>query len=265
MSCRLQHKSHTICILNNRCYLKGDDVIRPEAEPCGFVRTLNKMGYMTSTLDPYSAEYVNYCQRPNQYVLEIGAAYGVATIPSLQKGAYVVCNDLNPQHLQILWDNTPSKLRKRLLLKPGRCPCELDFPPNTFTAILASRVLHLLEPDKFETSISLFRHWLKPKGKIFIVAETPYLKIFKDFIPIYLERKKTNDQWPGLIEDVDKYLKIRKADIPDLINFFDSEVLRRVLEKYNFKIKKIGYISRLDFPEEYRLDGKESIGVIAEK
>ncbi len=55
-----------------------------------------------------SEEFIKYAGETEGIVLDIGAAYGVSTIPALQTGATVIANDLDGRHLQILEQNTPS-------------------------------------------------------------------------------------------------------------------------------------------------------------
>ncbi len=98
----------------------------PEAEENGFIPTLNQMGYMTSTLDSFSKEFVDYASsNHSQKSLEIGAAYGVATLEALKRGAQMIANDLEEKHLQILRERSPESLRKNLSLHPGRVPEEV--------------------------------------------------------------------------------------------------------------------------------------------
>ena len=50
-------------------------------------------------------------------ILDIGAAYGVNTIPALKNGATVIANDLEQSHLDILVVNTPKKYRKKFKIE----------------------------------------------------------------------------------------------------------------------------------------------------
>lgn len=237
----------------------------PEAERGGFVKTLNQMGYMTSSPDPYSQKFIDFCGDVKAPVLEIGAAYGVATLPALEKGAYVVVNDLDGRQLNILRERVSLQLQDKLELKPGNFPDELSFPEETFSAILACRVLHLLEPAKLLSAIPLLYSWLKKKGKLFIVADTPYLQFVKNFIPTYEERLLRNEPWPGWVPDLQEIVSDRHVDLPEKVNFLDIPVLNRIFKASSFTIEEISYISRTDFPEDVRLDGRESVGIVLSK
>ena len=96
-----------------------------------------------------------------------------------------------------------------------------------------------------------------------VVAETPYLGHLKDFIPLYEDRKKKGDLWPGHIECLQNYTN--RPNSSEWVNLLDPEILERTLTKYGFKVEKVGFIDRSQFPEEVRLSGKESVGIIGIK
>ena len=238
---------------------------RPTPESCGFVKTLNKMGYMTPYIDPYTEEFILFCKTIESPVLEIGTAYGVATLPLLKGGAHVTVNDLDPRHLNILYESIPLELRPNLNLKPGRFPTELKFEDNYFGGILVPRMLHLVHPSDLPLSIDLLFKWLKPNGKLFVIVDTPFLKFFEKFWPTYEKRVKNNECWPGFIENTQDFLSSRFEDVPEFVNFFDLKTLQNLFESHPFTLEKIGYIARPDFPIDLQVDGRESLGIILRK
>jgi hypothetical protein len=68
----------------------------------GLIVTLNKMGYMLEQPEEYNQAFIEFASSIHPPCLEIGAAYGVSTIPALMKGAYMTSNDLSKEHLDIL-------------------------------------------------------------------------------------------------------------------------------------------------------------------
>jgi SAM-dependent methyltransferase len=230
-----------------------------------FVPTLNNMGYMTKTLDPYSQEFVEYAGQMSGPVLEVGAAYGIASLAALAAGAKVYCNDLDPRHLEAVKQQAIERQLElsRLMIVPGQFPQEITFPANTLESVLICRVIHFFDGETIEVSLQRLYDWLKPGGKLFIVAETPYLKTLSDFVPEYEKRVQKGDKWPGLITNLHQYFSDQNN--PKFIHCMDIPVLKRVLTAQGFVIEKIGYINRSDFPEDRRLDGRESVGVIAYK
>lgn len=231
----------------------------------GFIPTLNHYGYMLNTPDLYSSMFIECAGKTSGFVLDIGAAYGVTTIPALKKGAHVIASDLDERHLQILWEHTPLSLRPRLMLKSGMFPTEVSFPPFTFEAVLASGVLHYLSGEELETAFKAIFASLKHKGKFFFFTSTPYIGLFKEFLPLYYEQKRQNVKWPGLITDSWAYASHRKADLPKRINLLDEDILERLFLETGFRIEEKSYVSMSNYPSDIQSNGKEYIGFIGEK
>jgi ubiquinone/menaquinone biosynthesis C-methylase UbiE len=236
----------------------------PKAEPNGFVKTLNNMGYMTSTLDPVSSEFVEFSAVQRLPALELGAAYGVATRSALEKGARVIANDIDARHLELMWEHLDAGLRGRLNLLPGDC-MRLAIPDQSVSSILICRVLHFFRGERIEGAAALFHRWLARGGRVHVVCETPYLRNFSSFLPLYEARKAAGELWPGFIEDVAAVAPDRAAFLPKEMHLLDPAVLKRVFEKAGFQTVFCDTLARPDFPEDIRLDGRESVGYIGEK
>lgn len=236
----------------------------PKAEPNGFVKTLNNMGYMTSTLDPVSCEFTDFSARQRKPALDLGAAYGIATRSALEKGARVIANDIDSRHLELMWEHLEPELRERLNLLPGDC-MNLAIPDQSVSSILICRVLHFFKGEQIEAAASIFHRWLTPGGRVHVVCETPYLRNFSSFIPTYEARKVEGARWPGFIEDVAAIAPERAAFLPKQMHLLDPAVLTRVFEKAGFKTLFSNTLARPDFPQDIQLDGRESVGYIGEK
>lgn len=244
---------------------RSEDLKMPQAEPNGFVPTLNNMGYMTSTLDVYSQKFVEFAPVAPGPCLDVGAAYGVATLAALERGAHVIANDLDERHLEILKARAPEELRNKVQLRAGSFPDDLEFAPGSLGAALLCRVLHFFDGPSLSKAAGALYSWLRPGGKVFAVAETPYLRNFTTFIPIYEERKKTGAEWPGFVDDVMAIAPFRGKTLPPQIHFLDPDVLRAVFRDRGFIVEEVGTFARPDFPEDIRLDGRESVGIVATK
>lgn len=231
----------------------------------GLFSTMNKMGYMTKDLDPFSLKFIKLCADFQKPVLDIGAAYGVATIPALMNGATVIANDICDKHLQILQDLVPDKLKDYLITKPGQFPEEITFSSNSLSAVYSARVFHFFKGTKIEESFKKIMDWLEPGGWFFLISETPYLNDYKNFIPVFEKRKQNGFKWPGEIEDISKYNPCRLSNIPHSFNLLDPETVSKNLKEAGFQIIEASYISRSDFPDDLKFDGRESMAVIAKK
>jgi MHS family proline/betaine transporter-like MFS transporter len=234
------------------------------SSPDNLIATLNKQGYMLTSLHEYSKAFVEFSAIAPGPVLDIGAAYGVASILALKKGAHVIANDIDNRHLEILRKITPKSCLKNLELKIGKIPGEVSFSENSLGAVLASGVLHFLSGEDLVKSIDQIYKWLKPGGKLFFASTTPYAKLYQDFLPLYLERKKAGQKWPGFIENTVQYAPQIAHEIPKAINLLDIDILETCLLEAGFHIEKIGLFNISD-NDSINIGGNSVLGAIALK
>ncbi len=227
--------------------------------------TLNGTGFMFKVLDEYAEDFIQYAGQTDGEVLEIGCAFGITTIAALKAGGHVTACDLDPGHLQILTENTPKSLRSQLTCITGRLP-DIDLPEKSYDAILCSRVLHFLDGSAIDASVRNMFRWLKPGGRLYLVADTPY-GIWRKLIPIFEARRVRSDRWPGLMIGLENYLpfspKDRAIDAPPFMNLLDPELLTRICTDAGFEVEQAGFIDRSDFSGLGRMDGRENAGIRA--
>lgn len=246
-----------------------------------FTKTHNPFGGFTTTpCDPVSQQFIEHAALSAKHggkVLEIGAAFGAATLEAIAKGATVFCNDIDPENLAVVrqrfletTEDSSESLTgdsSKLVLVPGELPNGLiGLPEKHFDAILICRVLHFFTGSKIEESLALLAKLLAPKGKIYIVCETPFLRNWQRFIPEFNRRIEDNEEWPGEITEPAKYESSgRASSLPKFVHWITKEVLDRSLVKAGFSVEHSEYINRSgQFPEDLLLPeyGKESIGAI---
>lgn len=125
------------------------------------IATLNQTGFMKTELDIFTEEFIKYSSNSTRYpVLEIGAAYGAATLPALRNNARVIANDIDEKHLAILYSKVYKNDLNKLYLKPGCFPDQLDFPENSLNAVLICRVAHFLKGAEIEEGFKKIYKWL---------------------------------------------------------------------------------------------------------
>jgi len=244
---------------------ENEEFEMPPEKPEGFVRTLNNMGFMLTHKDEYVQAFIDYSFKIKGPVLEIGAAYGNVVLEVLGSGNKVIANDIDSGHLDILIERADKKAQKNLTLNNQAFPYETSFKENSIGAILIARVLHFFDGATIDDSAETLYKWLKPGGKVFITAETPFLRNLQTFHGVYQMRKLNGVKWPGWIDNFALYDPARAKALPKHMNLLDSDILTRVLEKAGFVIERTSYISRDSFPKDIRWDGRESVGIIAVK
>jgi len=232
----------------------------------GLVPTLNDKGFMFEVLDEYADEFIRQSAASGDEALDIGCAYGVATIAALEAGARITACDMEERHLEVLRSRVSEAMQDRLTLRTGMLP-DIDLPENHFGTLLCSRVLHFLPGDEIDQSVRNMYRWLKPGGQLFLVADTPF-GIWRNFIPTWEQNQANGERWPGHMEKPINYLPYKPSsdDIgPPLMNLLDPELLSRTCEEAGFQVQRASFIDRSDFGDKGRMDGRENSGVSAIK
>lgn len=234
---------------------------RPEPFIKGMIPTLNHRGFMLDTLDNYSRQFAEYAGTVDSEVLDIGCAYGIATQAALQNGARVLACDMDEGHIEILMQETADEMRDRLRTAVGVLPA-VDFPDNSFDAILCSRVLHFLLSDEIRESLAKMYRWLNPGGRVFLVADSPYSGFWFSAAPEYERRKANGEEWPAFLEDVAPLLPDKR--LPDgmlpYLNPLDPDILSRECQRAGFVVEKSTLFGR-----DGSAEGRDHAGLIARK
>lgn len=220
------------------------DPLLPVSPVPGLVPTLNKTGWMTEELDDYSRAFTRYAGGIQDECLDIGCAYGVATLPALAQGARMLACDMEARHLDILLSRVPPEQRDRLRCHTGTMP-QVDFPAGRFGAILCARALHFLSGDEICLTVSRMHRWLKPGGRLFLVADGPYTGPWYTRAADYEQRKAAGDPWPGFVADYRSLLPagVDPAGHPSFINPLDPDILGRVVNEAGFVLMEARWLA----------------------
>ena len=217
---------------------------------------------MTETLDDFSRAFTEFAGTIQAECLDIGCAYGVATLPALANGARVLACDLEPRHLGILAQRVPPGDRERFRSEPGSLP-EVDFPAGSFGAILCARTLHFLRARDIELTVRKMYDWLTPGGRIFLITDSPYVGPWWKSAPEYERRKREGCPWPGFVQNYAALLPpgTDASKHPSFIHPLDPDILRRVAGDAGFEVQDAGFLRG----GGQRATGREHAGVIALK
>jgi chorismate-pyruvate lyase/SAM-dependent methyltransferase len=231
------------------------------------VSTLNKKGF-TYSLSSFGKAFIEFASSAQKPGVDVGAAYGVATLPLLLRGGKAIAVDISEEHLTAIENSIDDLLRPNLKTLCGRFP-EIDLPAGSVSAVYLSQVLPFLNGPEIEAGFRKVFEWLEPGGKIFIVSFTPFISHVRSFIPEYLTRKKEGTRWAGFITDLSRYCSDPHifSNLPNQINHIDADDLRWGLETAGFAIEDIRYFGEEEgeLPPGIRMDGKERVGAVAVK
>lgn len=230
------------------------------------ITTDNKHGF-TYELPEIGRKFVDFSANSKYPVLDVGAAFGVATIPALLNGAKVIAIDIHENHLNEIRNYTDMHLQANLQTINAKFPY-LDFESESIGAIYIAQVFPFLTGEEIELAAKKMYDWLIPGGKVFVVSFTPFIRHCSSYIPVYEAKKIAGDKWAGYIENLETYSKNNPiADqLPSSINHVDYDDLYQTFSPH-FKIEHLEYFGDETgaLPEWIRLDGKERIGMIAVK
>jgi SAM-dependent methyltransferase len=222
--------------------------------------TQNRTGWASNQLNEVSERFVAHCRFVTRPVLDIGAAFGLASLAAIESGATVYANDLDPSHLAQI---PPSE---KLILLPGRVPHDLHFPENSLDAVHASNIFHFLTGPQLARGLKSIAHWLAPGGKLFVQAATPWQKPFESFIPVFESRRAAGVEWPGWIEKTTDYSTHRKlGQIPSSIHLLDDKTLQTAAETAGLTVEESTLYRRRDLPRSLFHDGRECTALLAKK
>lgn len=237
----------------------------PKAVEDGLIPTDNAMGIMTVEPSPAAEAFITLAAGAGRPLLEIGAAYGNATLPALRAGATVIANDLSASQLNVLAAAAPAEDHRRLVLMPARFPEEICLAEGSLSGVLAAQVLHFFDAPAVEQSFRSVWRWLEPGGALFVVVMTPSLGFYSRLRPEYERRVRRGERWPGIFDPRPVAPPEWGERLPALVHLFEPDVLRRCAEEAGFAVEILEYFCFRHFPAQYRTDGHEYLTLTARK
>jgi len=146
-------------------------------------------------------------------------------------------------------------------------PDDLNFPEESLSAVLASRVLNFIHPTKLEESFHLIFKWLKKGGQFFYLGGSPWSGTYYRFIPQYEKNRQEKKTWPGFIDSIKDYASPERAiNLPEFVTLLDKDEVKHLMAQAGFKIKTLSYASVYEEnPQIMKLDGREYVRAIGVK
>ena len=242
--------------------LRGKKV-KPKAYIPGLIPCLNGRGFMEQDLNNISKSFVEESSTLEGLSLDVGCAYGIASIAALKKGSKVLASDMDQAHLDILLQETPDELKDNLTTRVGTLP-NIDFKNESFTTIHCSRCLHFLTPNELIDTLKNMYNWLQPGGRVYLITDTCYSGPWKNYLPEFEKKLEAGDPFPGFIDNVLDCLpipRLPKGMTPHM-NCLDPDTLSRECKSAGFEIITSKYFGPSRASSDY---GKDHAGIIAIK
>lgn len=190
---------------------------------------------MSPALDDLSMRFALFARTCHGAALDIGCGDGTATVAALARGARLYAVDPNQAVLQHLFARVPPVHARRLRVRIGSLP-GVNFKFPRFSAVHASRVLHLLDPLALQRSLQKFFHWLYPNGKLFLSTLTTAGDYWAFAEREISQKKLAQDPWPGYVTDI-RRLRPHWEGASEAVHLLDEPILRRELETAGFEIE----------------------------
>jgi SAM-dependent methyltransferase len=233
------------------------------------------MGWISEQISAQSGLFLDFCREGHcasseSAALDIGTGYGLVALAALHAGAWVVANDVEPSHLRELErrserDATPEE-RLRLTLHLGQFPRGMYFNPGSLGAVHCANVFHFLTGRQLELGMSRIARWLRPGGRLFVQASTPYRAPFAPFIEEYERRVAAGEKWPGWVEKLSAICTHRQvSQMPRSMHFLDDRILERLAVEAGLTVERAWLAPAEELPADLRLDGREAACLIAAK
>ncbi|CAA0119968.1 Uncharacterised protein [BD1-7 clade bacterium] len=225
--------------------IKENDWVKP---------TVDNRGLMFKKMIRNSQAFVDSTGKFDKPVLDLGCAYGVATIPTLEKGQAVIACDLEQRHLDQLIDAVPKTYHPLLMTVCASFPDGIELPDESISAALSSYVFHFLKGPELQIGLQKIYRWLQPGGKLYINVGTPFIKNF-DTLDAFHQRKEKGERWPGELyeEDIPEHFQAKFSEESrcQFMHLFTVETMTRELEGAGFEVESSFY-DELVMCDEYR-------------
>jgi SAM-dependent methyltransferase len=190
---------------------------------------------MSPALDDLTMRFALFARITGGDVLDIGCGDGIASAAALMRGARVYAIDPDQAALEHLLTRIPPVHAHRLKVRIGSLP-GVDFKYPRFSAVHASRVLHLLDPLAVQRSLQKFFHWLYPGGKLFLSTLTSAGEYWAFAESEIAQRQREDDPWPGYLPEVSR-LRPHWRGASAAVHLLDEPILRRELRAAGFEIE----------------------------
>ena len=229
------------------------------------IATHNGIGWTSAIPNQITCEWIKFTGDSEEQpvrVLDIGAGFGVASIPALKHGARVIANDIEKSHLDtIRKEASDLGYEDHLETVVGRFPGDLVF--TELAAIHCSNVLHFLRGDEIVAGATHMHSWLRRGGKVFIQVGTIYAGHIKRLLPQFEERRRNGVKWAGETDRArDFVLPDFRTATPEFMNYLDGSPLVEAFEAAGFQTERAWYYTRTGLPEVFLNDGREHFGYI---
>lgn len=229
--------------------------------------TENAHGWSSRILSECAEACLRFQVTQSGWAIDVGAAFGVASMPLAVLGARVVATDIDERHLRTMKAGvSPETGRLRSHGVLARVPRDDCFAAGCATAVHCSNVLHFLSGEEIGTAVRQMARWLRPGGRLFLMTATPFVGHLAGHLEEYERRARLGIRWPGEISEARRFAVAAIAPaIPSFLHLLEPDYVVPVIDEAGLRVLESRVMRRRGLPRVCRYDGRENLMIVAEK
>ena len=243
------------------------------------IKTFNNNGHSSLINNNLAVQAFLAFLNGEKTVLEIGGGFGDVMLKALKKNPKLVYifNDLEEDQTLI----AAMRLQKAInqdkaytidsrvnFLSGDITQPNKEIEANRYDAILAANVFPFFTPQQLEVFSEKISKLLKPGGRFFAIAMSPYVNFMEKFLPDYKKRVKEGDPFPGYVKNIALYSDLCRSKeecYPSTLMFCDPKMLTRIFKRNGLNILVCKLIPE-EFPSaNWKFNKEEAVLLIVEK
>eukprot|EP00056_Hartaetosiga_gracilis_P003520 m.64473 g.64473 ORF g.64473 m.64473 type:complete len:452 (+) comp11485_c1_seq1:116-1471(+) len=235
-----------------------------------FVLTKNEFGVSYTSPTRIMLDWI---QRATEQLvapmMEIGCAYGVATLDALARGAGVFAIDIDKDHLESLADSAAKHgvPVEQLWCVQGKVPDVLDdMEDESVSHVLAANVLHFLTPKELTETLKHLHRLMSHDSYLYIEVDSPFINGLGPLYYLYILKKALGFKFPGYFW-LPSFLLPPRLRGANVFHFMDVDTIVHAAREAKFHVVDAGYHPSPVETDTYKfnLDGRESCVLVARK
>ena len=217
---------------------------------------------MTETLDEMSTAFTDYAGTIDDEALDIGCAYGIATLQALRTARESAPATSNPSTSTSCCSGYRISTRRTSGPSPDRCRRSIFRLAVSAPSSHHASCIFCPGADVEQTVRKMY-DWLRPEGRVFLIADSPYTRPLAGRRTRIRTTQGRRRSVAGLARRLHAVLpdNMQVSKDPAPINPMDPDILRRVCEQAGLEVIEARWLSS---GTKYAT-GRDHAGVIARK
>jgi hypothetical protein len=177
----------------------------------------------------------------------------------------VIANDIDPESLLDSIARNP-KYDTCFTVDSRQFPTDTEYRDGSLASVHASLVFHFLAPGELETGLAKIARWLRPAGRLYALASSPFVGNFVQFQPTFQQRLEAGVRWPGYVERATEYASDdTSSNLPERLLLIDELSCFNACIAAGLQPEDAWYFRRRHLHARFHGDGRENIAIVASR